>query len=272
MTDWFRSWHGAPTDPKWLGIAKRTGVAPGIVVAVAWALMDRASQASDRGSIEGYDAEGLAAFFGCEPEHVDEIVGCMIDRGMVAHSRFMAWEKRQPKREDGAAERAKEWRERNRTQPNADEPPDTETEKIQIEKEEPTGSSKKRGTRLPENWKPDIPFALSVGLSHSQALNEAQAFREWWPAQPGQKGVKADWDLTWRTWCRRAAAKRPASTAPPSETVGSLSRKQLFTARNDIDATDYPAGRLDPSGPRRLEEGAGATRTFALEGDVLGRI
>lgn len=59
MTEWFRSWHGAPTDPKWLGIAKRSGVAPGIAVAVAWALMDRASQAADRGSIDGYDAEGL---------------------------------------------------------------------------------------------------------------------------------------------------------------------------------------------------------------------
>ena len=41
MTGWFRSWHGAPTDPKWLGIAKRAGVAPGFAVAIAWALMDR---------------------------------------------------------------------------------------------------------------------------------------------------------------------------------------------------------------------------------------
>lgn len=24
--DWFRSWHGAPTDNKWLLIAKRAGV------------------------------------------------------------------------------------------------------------------------------------------------------------------------------------------------------------------------------------------------------
>ncbi|MGQ3213798.1 MAG: hypothetical protein ACT6U0_20000 [Shinella sp.] len=128
MNDWFRSWHGAPTDPKWLGIAKRAGVAPGIAVAVAWALMDRASQSSDRGSIEGYDAEGLAYFYGCEPEQVEAIVAAMTDKGMIAGGRFSSWEKRQPKREDGAAERAKEWRERKRTQTNASATLDTDAE------------------------------------------------------------------------------------------------------------------------------------------------
>jgi hypothetical protein len=28
--DWFRSWHGAPTDPKWLLIAKRSETQAGI--------------------------------------------------------------------------------------------------------------------------------------------------------------------------------------------------------------------------------------------------
>jgi hypothetical protein len=96
MTDWFRSWHGAPTDPKWLGIARRAGVAPGIVVAVVWSLMDRASQAEDRGSIAGYDAEGMACFFGCEPENVDAIVSAMTDRGMIVDGRFTNWRRYQP--------------------------------------------------------------------------------------------------------------------------------------------------------------------------------
>jgi hypothetical protein len=112
MNEWFRSWHGAPTDPKWLGIAKRAGVAPGIAVAVAWALMDRASQAADRGSIEGYDADGLACFYGCEASEVDAIVAAMTDKGMIADGRFAAWSKRQPKREDNSADRVKAYRER----------------------------------------------------------------------------------------------------------------------------------------------------------------
>lgn len=143
MTDWFRSWHGAPTDPKWLGIARKAGVAPGIAVAVAWALMDRASQADDRGSIEGYDADGLACFFGCEPEQVDAIVSAMEQKGMIESLRFSNWEKRQPKREDNSAQRVREHRERKAASRNADETqcnaPDTEadTEK----KEEASASS-----------------------------------------------------------------------------------------------------------------------------------
>lgn len=114
MTDWFRSWHGAPTDPKWLGIARKAGVAPGMVVAVAWALMDRASQAEDRGDIDGYDPDGLACFFGCDPEQIDAIVRGMADRGVIVNGRFAAWEKRQPKREDDSAERVREFRRRQK--------------------------------------------------------------------------------------------------------------------------------------------------------------
>lgn len=132
MTDWFRSWHGAPTDPKWLGIARRAGVVPGIAAAVAWALMDRASQAEDRGCVAGYDADGLACFYGCEPDQVDAIVAAMSDKGIIVDGRFAAWEKRQPKREDDSAQRVREHRERKRQQAelavtpcNA---PDTDTE------------------------------------------------------------------------------------------------------------------------------------------------
>lgn len=120
MTDWFRSWHGAPTDPKWLAIAKRAGVAPGIVVAVAWSLMDRASQSADRGSIAGYDAEALAAFFGCEPEQVDGIVAAMAAKGMIDGDRLTSWEKRQPRREDDSSQRVREHRERAKQQVERD--------------------------------------------------------------------------------------------------------------------------------------------------------
>lgn len=38
---------------------------------------------------------------------------------------------------------------------------------------------------------------------------EAAKFRDYWVAQPGQKGVKLDWPATWRNWCRRAAEPKP---------------------------------------------------------------
>lgn len=74
-------------------------------------------------------------------------------------------------------------------------------------------------------------------------------------------------------WLDEPTPKHIATaTGPPLETVGSLSRKQLFTPRNEIDVTDYSSGRVDVGGRGRLEEGAGASRTFAITGDVLGRI
>jgi hypothetical protein len=118
---WFRSWHGAPTDPKWLGIARKAGVAPGIVAAVVWALLDRASQASERGSIAGYDADGLACFMGCETEQIEQIIALMHEKGILSGDAFTGWEKHQPKREDHSTDRVKEYRERKRTQANADE-------------------------------------------------------------------------------------------------------------------------------------------------------
>lgn len=97
--EWFRSWHGAPTDPKWRTVARRAGARPGDVAAVAWVLFDRASQADDRGSIDGYDAEVIADALGYEPDEIERIIAAMVDKGVIIGGRLAAWEKHQPKRE-----------------------------------------------------------------------------------------------------------------------------------------------------------------------------
>jgi len=116
--DWFRSWHNAPTDPKWLVIAQRTrteGVTPGMVSAVAWALMDYASQNADRGSVDGFDAETYAAFTGWCEDQIEAIIEAMRGKGMITpDGRLAAWDKRQPKREDSSTERVRRHRETKR--------------------------------------------------------------------------------------------------------------------------------------------------------------
>jgi uncharacterized protein YdaU (DUF1376 family) len=70
-----------------------------------------------------------------------------------------------------------------------------------------------RASRLPADWQPGdegMAYAAKQGLSHGQTLTQLESFRDWWAAAPGQKGVKADWPATWRTWCRKAAADGPA--------------------------------------------------------------
>lgn len=64
-----------------------------------------------------------------------------------------------------------------------------------------------RGSRLPPEWTPPVEhmaFAESLGLRNGKATAELAKFRDYWAAQPGQKGVKTDWPATWRNWCRRA--------------------------------------------------------------------
>lgn len=59
-----------------------------------------------------------------------------------------------------------------------------------------------RGTRLPKDWMPE---------EHLDRQDELAAFRDYWVAQPGQRGVKLDWQATWRNWIRRAGEKRPSA-------------------------------------------------------------
>lgn len=75
---------------------------------------------------------------------------------------------------------------------------------------EPVIGKTARGTRLPSPFEPDFQFAVDQGIQNT--LEEAAKFRDYWSAQPGQKGVKLDWQATWRNWCRNAK-KNPADVA-----------------------------------------------------------
>lgn len=145
--------------------------------------------------------------------------------------------------------------------------PDTRDHK---RKEEPSGSSKKRAGRLPEDWKPDLSFAASLGLSEAQAANEAQKFREWWPAQPGQKGVKLDWDLTWKTWCRKAVESRPMQRggAPPQRLTQGESLRNMGREKGVIDDTGNPVRRLEVGNRDRENSGAGDPLRLAFSSNL----
>ena len=73
----------------------------------------------------------------------------------------------------------------------------------------------KRGTRLPDGWQP----ARTTANENAEAdhdpdwlRRQLDRFRDHWAAQSGTKGVKADWDATWRNWIRRATDFEPKRT------------------------------------------------------------
>lgn len=85
-----------------------------------------------------------------------------------------------------------------------------------------------RGSRLPENFEPDASAANEQGIDFQL---ESAKFRDYWIAQPGQKGVKTDWPATWRNWCRNAKS---------SVRIGANgSRQTALEARNRAVIDEY---------------------------------
>lgn len=69
----------------------------------------------------------------------------------------------------------------------------------------------KRGSRLTQDW----VLSKSMGDWAAQERPDldvrqvAEQFKDYWSAQAGQKGVKLDWDATWRNWIRNTKAVKP---------------------------------------------------------------
>lgn len=164
--DWFRSWHGAPTDPKWLLIARKANVAPGMVSAVAWALFDYASQHADRGSIAGFDAETYAVYSGWSETDIENVLQALRAKGLITpDDRLANWEKRQPKREDDhSTERVQRHRERKRVD---------ETQRNAAERDETQRNAAERQIKNREDE--DTDLSLQTEINTNAAQNGASA-------------------------------------------------------------------------------------------------
>lgn len=59
----------------------------------------------------------------------------------------------------------------------------------------------RKGCRLPPDWQPIDEPDFNLGLRE----RELSRFRDYWVGVPGSKGVKLDWQATWRNWIRKAS-------------------------------------------------------------------
>lgn len=148
--DWCRLWHDMPSDPKFRAVAKRAGRPTAEVLALFTAMLTNASGNDEqRGTLRNWSHEDMGVALDIEPEHAEAIFNAMQGK-LLEGDRLTGWERRQPKREDGSAERAKEWRERKRTQANAEkrQDPDQESEVINISTSEQGSAREKRSEEL----------------------------------------------------------------------------------------------------------------------------
>lgn len=243
--NWFRWYHGTISDPKIALISKKSKQNRSTVIAVWAALLEHASEADDRGNVAGFDAESIAVALDIEDEDLSSILAAMMAKGLIQDQRIASWSKRQPQREDGAAERAKAWRERKRTQANAgkrqeeEEEEDKDTDKDKDaeslkqravgEKEEQrvaqarthapephlTRSSKTRNaptkTVIPANWTPaEATYAMleKQGIHRAFADECLDEFRLYWTERQEQR---PGWESTFVNSVRRSWERHPVT-------------------------------------------------------------
>ena len=174
--DWYRCYHGAPSDPKWLVIARKAKVEPVVVVGVFWMLLDYASQHSDRGSVAGFDIEVAAAFLGIEEEDALAVVSAFEGKSIIVANKIANWEKRQPKREDNSTPRVQRYRNAkstDETQCNADETQSNEVK--QQEREIERKKERKTDPLSPTHAYAEAPASGVLSSSSEKILLEADS-------------------------------------------------------------------------------------------------
>jgi hypothetical protein len=107
--------------------------------------------------------------------------------------------------------------------PDPTRPDPTPITSNEVIKERPA----KRGSRLSTEW---LPSSASIAKAREDApavdhQAEHATFVDYWIAQPGQRGVKTDWDATWRNWMRRKQGDvktRPSKQTPEERLMATL--------------------------------------------------
>lgn len=240
MSRWFRHYAGMMRDEKLVTVAIRSKQSVERVVWVWGAILESAAEIDDAGRFE-VDAAEVAYFLRADETDILNVMDALEQSGRIAASCVVKWGDRQYQ-SDKSVERQARYRERQRAKKSNNnevleacdvtvtsrdgvvtpQETDTETEtdntsslRSEVKARAP---AKTRGSRLPDDFNPDLEFAMSEGLTAFQAEREAAQFRDYWMQQAGQKGVKLDWPATWRTWVRNTIKRMPSqNTAYPQK-------------------------------------------------------
>lgn len=183
-------------------------------------------------------ADEIAFHLRIDAAQLEETKALFVAKGFINEAwELLNWEKRQFSSDTSAqrvakhraAKKAAEEAARNglvtlpQQKSNAlDTDTDTDTEEKRRAKATSKAEEKATASRLPADWSAsadDIEFCKAERPDLVPTQTE-QRFRDYWIAQPGVKGRKADWPATWRNWVRNeraahgAAAGRPAKFDP----------------------------------------------------------
>ncbi len=108
-----------------------------------------------------------------------------------------------------------------------------------------------RGTRLADDWQPSEKtekFVRELGLDPAALRDE---FVDFWSAVPGSRGLKLDWDKTFKNRARDVAGRKRGTHATPAP---NRFRGALDRLRESI-AEDERSQESGPPPPRLLSHG-----------------
>lgn len=178
--NWFRWYHGSISDPKFTVISRKSRQPRALVLAMWAAILEFASQADERGSVEKIELDTIAACLDADDEAVESVFLAMTEKGLIVDNRVDAWDRRQVYREDDSRDRVRKFREKNKgieevansvtqgnapvTQGNAPvTPQSTDTDQIQRRTEQ--NRERERSARKhakPARSKTDFPADLAI--------------------------------------------------------------------------------------------------------------
>lgn len=174
-------------------------------------------------------ADEIAFHLRIDAAQLEETKALFLAKGFINEAwELLNWEKRQFSSDTSAqrvakhraAKKAAEEAARNghvtlpQQKSNAlDTDTDTDSEEKRRAKATSKAEAKATASRLPADWSAsadDIEFCKAERPDLVPAQTE-QRFRDYWIAQPGVKGRKADWPATWRNWVRNERAPHGAA-------------------------------------------------------------
>lgn len=174
-------------------------------------------------------ADEIAFHLRIDAAQLEETKALFLAKGFISETwELLNWEKRQFSSDTSAqrvakhraAKKAAEEAVRNghvtlpQRKSNAlDTDTDTDTEEKRRAKATSKAEAKATASRLPADWSAsadDIEFCKAERPDLVPTQTE-QRFRDYWIAQPGVKGRKADWPATWRNWVRNERAPHGAA-------------------------------------------------------------
>lgn len=215
---WFKVDDGLPASRKILSIPRSVRLS-------AIGLWTLAGAWSSGEELDGWVPDYMVTELGGTPR----IVNALVESGLWVRvedgTKFSNWAEYQPTRADletgraREAERKRRWRERRSpasVPQGQDGGREAESGYPDPTRPDPTlnsSSTKKRehaarGSRLSPDW---LPTAESIAKAKADAPHvdhkaEHASFVDYWVAVPGAKGLKLDWEATWRNWMRRKEA------------------------------------------------------------------